>query len=542
MNTRIVKRLVPALLLIASFVGAQESGPAEPVETEIIIPDFVLQVEELTVEEVEAVLPEEEDLALGRIELPLPGAGELSVADIAFDVPLPSMVGSRPRSNVFSTGRLGAGTMNRIVGELSIYKLGEDPRFRLGFTHEGLDGYQFKDAGTGFSDFTNTIDAWISTTSDTLDFELEGTFAEDEQGLQDLSQYGAVSIRSTGVSVDTVFHPDPLIALTGGVDAGLATRRQRTTGGLPVPVDTEYTLEPAASARLDIRSLGLLFSTSYYLRLMESVPTQQDMDFAAGFELSLPISLVIGGQAGVHWDFSTGLNYPWQLSVRGLIGDALELGASGGFRVDRVSFTDLWAIDPLIAIGDIVAPAELLNNNVWFVDADARWTGTSGFSARTGVTFTSESATVDLQPYNATTDEFPYYHRAFNRLIPSINAAWQPSPILQVEGGLSGSFLDRTTIEPTVAADGTIRVSSRNEVVQASLQVKSNFFPEPDIPWLGLETTISAAEGVDVVIELSDLLAPINDTGRAVHGPSVTAEYPFIEPGFVATILTRITL
>ena len=60
------------LIVLTSLMVAQDSGPAVPDQTEIIIPEFVLRVEELGVEEVEAVLPSETELALGQITLPLP--------------------------------------------------------------------------------------------------------------------------------------------------------------------------------------------------------------------------------------------------------------------------------------------------------------------------------------------------------------------------------------------------------------------------------------------------------------------------------------
>ncbi|MEE8440156.1 MAG: hypothetical protein V3S41_00420, partial [Spirochaetia bacterium] len=177
--------VVVLLTALTSLSVAQDSGPAEPSQTEIIIPEFVLRVEELGVEEVEAVLPSEGELALGMIALPLPGADELVVSDIAFDAPLPAVAARSEGPAVFSTGRLGAGTANHVLGELSIYKLGTDPRFRLGFAHEGLDGFQFNPAGSGYYAFTNTIDAWLSIQSDVLELEGEAGFVEIEKGLQD---------------------------------------------------------------------------------------------------------------------------------------------------------------------------------------------------------------------------------------------------------------------------------------------------------------------------------------------------------------------
>ncbi len=302
-------------------------------------------------------------------------------------------------------------------------------------------------------------------------------------------------------------------------------------------------MEPTVEARIDIRSVDLIFSSSYYLRLLAggALPTQQDLDFTAGFEAALPWSVVVAGHAGVQWDFSSDLEYPWALSVRSLIGDALEVGASGGYRVERTRLNQLWEWEPLLAVG-AVGTAALTNNSVWYARADARWTGVAGLSLRSEIEFKVESAALDLQPYDTVADEFPYLQRQLMSLTPSVQGAWQPSPVWQFEAGWRGHFIERIAVEPSGVLEGAVRFSERSGVFRADLEVVSELYPEPNVPWLGLSGTVTAGEGVEVVIELSDLLAPLMDAGRPVHGSQVTLDYPFIEPGFVATIFTRITL
>ena len=538
------------LILVMTAIGAQESGPAQPDQTEIMIPELVLQVEELAVEEVRAVLPNENELALGQISLPLPGADELSVANLTFDVPLPGTVaaaGDGP--SVFATGRLGAGTANRVIGELSIYKLGVDPRFRLGFAHEGLDGYHWtvangyaeREAGSGFYAQSNTISAWVSVEGDSLGFESELSFDENENGLQNLSDSFLVESRTTAFSGRVDYAPDPLIVVTGDVDARAGARLQSVTGGADVRRDQEYTLLPAASARTSIRSLDLIFRTSYFFRWLDDGASspQQDLDFTAGFEATLPWSLVIGGHAGVHWDFVTGLEYPWRASVQAIIGDSVEIGASGGYRVERMSLVDLWTTTPLTLID---ADAGLANNSVWYGRADARWTGVSGFSLRSSVEFLSQSAAVRIGEYDAVEDEFPFDQVAARSLIPWVEAAWQPSSLVQFEAGWKGRFLPRFAYEPGSAITGAVRFTDRSEAFRADAELVTEFFPQLTVPQLGLSGSWTAGAGVEFVLELSDVLAPLMDDGRPVFGPAVTPGYPFIRPGFVASLFTRITL
>ena len=184
----------------------------------------------------------------------------------------------------------------------------------------------------------------------------------------------------------------------------------------------------------------------------------------------------------------------------------------------------------------------LVNNSIWYAVADARWTGSSGFSLRSEIEFAAESAAFALQPFDQVAEEFPFYQQSLMYLLPSVEAAWQPSQVWQFEAGWTGSLLDRTVLQPFGVVEGAVRFSERSGVFRADLEAMSEFHPEAAMPWLGLSGTIAAGEGVEVVIEFSDLLAPLLDQGRPTHGAAVSTDYPFIEPGFVASILTRITL
>lgn len=528
----------------AASIAAQDAGPAEPNQTEIIVPEFILRVEELGAEEVQAVLPSTEELALGRIDLPLPKADELAVSDVVFSGPLPSVTSRPGGPSVFSTGRLGAGSVNHVLGELSIYKLGTDPRFRLGFAHEGLDGFNFNPAGTGYYSFTNSIDGWMSAEGEPLALEGEASFVESEHGLQDQSAYHSVSIRSTDGHVETTYTPDPLISIQGGLDAEFARRLQTTSGGAAVPTDQELSLHPAASATFTIRAVDLTLASSYFFRLLAGgvIPVNHGLDFSAGLDADLPWSMTVAARAGVYWDFAAGLSYPWDVSVQGIVGDALELGVSGGYRVEQSKRAELWAAEPLLATVSETDGSDLAGNGVWYAGGDIRWTGVAGLSVRSEIRFTAESARLDMQPYDPVTDEFPWIQRPMISLQPALNAAWQPSPVWQFEASWKGTLIDRTAVEPASVLAGAIRFAEPRGVFRADLEATSSLYPAPDMPVMDLSGTITASEGVEVVVDMSDLLAPLMSTGRPTHSAVLSGDYPFIEPGFVATIFARITL
>jgi hypothetical protein len=62
------------------------------------------------------------------------------------------------------------------------------------------------------------------------------------------------------------------------------------------------------------------------------------------------------------------------------------------------------------------------------------------------------------------------------------------------------------------------------------------------MPWLGLTGSFAPSDELEFTLEFADMLAPLLESGRPAHGPSVSPEFPFIEPGFRASIFTRISL
>jgi len=530
------------LVAIGSY--AQESGPAAPEETEIIVPELVLQVEELELQEVSAVLPEEGELALGRISIPLPGADELLVDEVAFTVPQPGVAVGRDDSSVFSSGRLGAGTVNHIVGELSLFKLGADPRFRLRFTHEGLDGYQFGEAGNGYFSNLNVIDGWFAGGTDRFASEVEAAFSEDVEGLQGQSDFFSTGLRRTMATATTEFTPDPLISVTGSLDASFSTRILSASGDDSVPPERELSLSPDLEARFGIGAVDLVFTTSYFLRFLADgqIPLSQEIDLLAGTDIDLPASAALSLRAGILWDPEAALRYPWSLSLDLLLGEALETTLSGGYRVERLLLGDLWSEIPLAATGDSEGTAELRNDGQWYGSLGARWSGPSGLALTTTADFTAHDAVVDIRPYDATNDEFPFVQRDMLSLTTSARASWRPGPGVQVEAGWSGVFVDSTSQTPTNTFDSSVRLGDASGRFSATADVRTDFFPEASMPLLGLAGSFAPTDELEFTLELADLLAPLLENGRPAQGARVGSEYPFIEPGFRASIFTRISL
>jgi hypothetical protein len=74
------------------------------------------------------------------------------------------------------------------------------------------------------------------------------------------------------------------------------------------------------------------------------------------------------------------------------------------------------------------------------------------------------------------------------------------------------------------------------------VEARSEFYPNPSMPWLGVSGAFNASEGVEFVVEVVDILAPLLPSGRPTIGHAVNADFPFIEPGFRASLFARISL
>ena len=101
-------------------------GPGEP---DIIMPQVVLQVEDLSVEKVEAQLPPEEEMLPPARTIPMLSEGDLAVGEPTIPAAAVEAEGPGRPSNdrlLSSEVQLGAGTLNMISGEHG----GEDPRSR----------------------------------------------------------------------------------------------------------------------------------------------------------------------------------------------------------------------------------------------------------------------------------------------------------------------------------------------------------------------------------------------------------------------------
>jgi len=239
-----MKRLLIAVPLLMSLVvlGAQETGPSvEPEEPDIVLPEVILRIEDFSVEEVEAGLPGEEELSAPERTIPLPEVEELDIEEpeIPFSVTESrDLLPPERSSDLSAQAILGVGTLSHLYSQISLNRIGgEEPRFKLRFLHEMLDGVAGStgaSAGSGFHTREDRLEAGIKLHLGKLGLEVEGLLQDQERGLQQVvnsSGYISRVYRQGGGDIELELPLGERFTLTGKADTSFAS--QLLTGTTP---------------------------------------------------------------------------------------------------------------------------------------------------------------------------------------------------------------------------------------------------------------------------------------------------------------------
>lgn len=526
-------------------------GPGAPETAPIVLPDVVLKVPDIAVASVRTALPGVGSLKVPDINIPLPDQGPLHIPDQAFDVPLPGKnqpASSTGRgSSVYNTGSLGVGSMNHLSGAISVYKLGDSPRFRLQFSHEGLDGFSGKPAGTGYFRNENQVGGWLATSGKSAGTESMASFQDHELGLQNDSDYYSVGIRTLSGYTGFSFHPNSALSFGARVEAGAASR----LFSLAAPAasnrsQNEYRLAPSITAGLKLDSVSFQLRSNYSLRMTDGLPAANSVNLGLFMDASLPASFLVRGDVGAYWTLSgvpdAGFEFPWSLEISKTFGSGLGFSLSGGYQVTPMSFSDLWANYPVLHIGD-TGDNSLVHSSAWF--------GKFGYTLSTqDLQLTTQGAlevafrknVLDISGYSRADNGYLYTQRDMWTIIPTFELTWSPVSLLSVRAGLQGNLMNRATQEPLLAANGSLSLTGPQNRFGGGLSAVFELFGAPVVPNVSANLFARVSDGVELDLDLEDMLSPLIPDGRPVIGSSVNSAFPFISPGFRITLSTHISL
>lgn len=539
------------IALLAILIAALSAGPLaaqaaqapEPEEPDIVLPEVILRIEDFSVESVESTLPSEEGALPPARELPLPDRGELAIAEPQLPLQVVEPAAPAPQASAQALSalvELGAGSMNHVVSQVSLSRQGPDPRFRLRFLHEGLDGLAGEPPGSGFNLRQDSLEGALKLHLGGLRLDTRGELGEEERGLQRQPSspppFMSRMFRRGGASAELAWPIGDHWTLAGAVDSSFAARL--LTGTAPQGL-TEVLAAPRLSVELRYPKVWLSLAGSYtYRDFLEDGPaTVNRTGLEARFGVDPLSGLHLEASGGWLWSSLLGNLFPFSLSLSAVPSPVFSLNLEGGYRVEQLDARDLLAGFPW---GEL--PAAILDDQGWYTDLGLGFTFRRALSVQAGAHLAFHSAQPDPQHTQDSTGLFPLDQVSAVRLAVEASLRWTPARQTFLAASWSMQLWDRLSFEPTteVRLDGEAAASSGRWGGRGSLVFHVGYAPTVPrytlVPELGLGAFYKASDSISLVLEGEDLLSPLAEGGVR------WSWYPFREPGIRGTFKVQINL
>jgi hypothetical protein len=514
-----------ALSPLFSFAQGQDLEPSEP---DIVLPQMILEVEDMSVENIEARLPPEEELLPPLRDIPLPAPGEIEVEDPSI---LPSIAGTEPQvpagKTVAADAALGIGMENTVLGKLSVKTLGSVPRLTFAFSHDAVDGFSGNQPGSGFDLRKEALSGGIGVAIGLVEGVIQGNYREDSFGLQGQSLDYTARV-SRGADGSASFSAKPLEWLSFGIDVTAGTDTLTLNGPVPLAI-SEYRIGPRVSTEVRYQSFTMGLSSAYSYRWSDfGGSVLQEMHrvrTALSIGLELPASMFLQGNVAWFWSaFGAPASlFPFELRFSGTPVGFLTFSIGGGFAVTT------YDAGGIISAYRPVLPYPLADDNGWYADASIALTPVKDLILNAKLSFLADQAMLDSAGFpavNPSTGLFDLVQRAGFKLTADVGLQWIAIPGLTLGGSWRRELMDRpqflpidemkaegVAMEPSGAFGGTFSIAYRTGTAPVQL------------PILNIGGFIRVAESVQLRLDLEDLLQP------ALQGPRLGIS-PFVEPGF----------
>lgn len=542
-----------AVVTVAAQTGGGSSSPAASDAAasdaasleapELRLPDLTEDVRGIAPGALEAPLPDAPPLAPPAFEPPLPAAREDSIPASAYrtEATLDTAVRSG-FGETFTEASIGAGLWSGISAALSMYRPGSDPSFGMTFSHDSLDGFAYREAGTGFYERRTALSGRVRGEGAGIDdWSFTAAFEDRAAGLQGRSvDFSGVAHRYVDFSGD---YRRRVGGLWGGdvnfSAAGVAVASSRSleiaaTAPTGVLGFTELTLEPRVAAVLSFPTLTIGLSTSYEFRgflgleedegpanrysrrAMAALSIQWDVDPA----LALGASIAVANSG----DFA--VLAPFTLSAEAGLGSIAAFVFEGGLRTSSILLADQWRENPYLDLGP--KPKD-----------DARWFGSStidlfivpGISARAaGKWERSLEGAGRLEPIAPPENDpralYGYRIDEYHSLRTDLSLRWH-SGGARASAGWRYDWLDPATDGERSRFVADLEYRDRSEAFGAVLAASVEIGEEgAALPLLDASGFIRLGDELRFAAEFSDLVAAFSGTdGRTRWAPYLSAGF-----------------
>jgi hypothetical protein len=521
------------LFLLVPFLGHAQAdlGPSEP---EIVLPQLILQIEDLSVETVEAKLPSDTELLPPERALPLLSEGEIPVGE-------PSVVPAAPPSDTTQAGQpaqgltaeaaLGAGLESTILGTLSVKTLGSSPRLSLSFSHLTIDGFNGRAAGSGYDSRNDDLSGELAMNLGSLEGHIQGSFIDDEAGMQGKGGYTDKLAREAAGSADFSIPALEGLTLGGSFRVGFDTLTLSQATPLSI---SELGLFPGLSATVRVPDFhaGVTVDYSYRTAAYGAGASDEIHRVRPGLTLGLelPASLLLEGSFAWHWSSAGESLFPFSVSFSGTPFSFITFGIAGGYKVVPYNVSDVITSYPLV----LPRPFASQSDSGWFGDVSVELTPLKDISVSGRLSLMDNSAMLDsvgspnlVQDQTTNTGLFVLSQRPALQLTSDIGIRWTAIQGITLSASWKREILDKPVFAPLddleiqgIAVDQTGSFGG-NFIVSLLTGTTAAI----QLPIVSIGGFFSISRSVRIHVDIEDLLQP------ALGGPRYGI-YPFEEPGF----------
>ncbi|MBT3272761.1 MAG: hypothetical protein HN368_06380 [Spirochaetales bacterium] len=531
MNNRIIVGII--FLFSAPFLIGQEAAPEEP---GIVLPPTLLEVEDLQVEEISALIPDDEIQLLPELSIPLPQADDIFLPEEQFDIPYPDQLSSgqpsilprtSARADIFSEGQIAAGSMNHVRGDLNLYRLGPDPRFDLRFYHDKIDGYGLRSAGSGFFHSDDLLEGNLAFSTAAADLSFAGGLTESSEGLQGVGDYEILTYRRVNGS-GILTYP---LSDTASIDAEIGTAyAQQILSSESPAITTE--LEIDAGAGFSFRTQAYVLDIDLEYMFLDTAVAFHRIRLDMRNALYIGSNLFIEAGVGTIWDSPTGFLLPFDILIDWRKSENFSLAANGGYRVNSPTYGEMRGEDMLLEMNGTLGIA-----HGWFANADFQLRPVSSLLIGGKASYhfdrnTYRSSTV----YSSVSGLFPLVAESNSQsLDTSLDIDAKLNSNFSIGAGWSSRFLYNHAFLPDHVIEGSLRYRSASDIFGGDLVITAVLSNPFVLPEVALSGYYRLSESVKFSLDISDPLAPIIAGGRTYRGP-------YEAPGFHFFIGTNISL
>ena len=528
-----VSILVAWSCLYTANLVSEEMAPDDP---QIVLPDVVLEIEDLSVEKVEAEIPLQEQLPVPQRKIPLPEIDELEIVEPPVDLEEPMFDFSIKRPQTLSIGaqaNISLGLADQLMSSFSVYSV-TDPRFKIMFDHEIQGRLAWKPYGSGFFSSSNELAGFFRSVVAGSQIDLEGLYSRREDGLQGRGADGSYS--RIFRSADALASVDMHVSNRLGLSASLALRTTDLSfAGSTRETLTEIAVSPVVAAELDMNEIFAVFLCNYELRTVRAnlATVSHRLGVNVSTTVGLPYELRIDGDLGFHLESAEQLKFalPFRVSVSGNVLERVSFSLGGGYDIRQYGVREVLLGDEALGLADTTLGDDML----WVVEAASQARVLKRLYVAGDVSFASHSALLAADPADIKDSlPRPVQQIAAYTLTTSLLARWNITPSVIVRVEYERELLEKAVFSPYDRAWFEIVANEKLGLFggSASVLLVTGLIDDFQLPVVDLSGFYKVAETVECGLELADLLAPFLTDGIR-YGWAYYAEAGFNVAAFV---------